>query len=747
MADASNLQGKLGIDTGDFQNGIRAANRELKTLESGFRAGVSAMGNWANSASGLEARAKTLTAEIGVQQQKIALLNQQYQQLVQDQGENSVAAQNQQIKINNATEALGKMQSELDTTNTALQDTTTDEKQAGQATENSGDQAQTASQHWENFKNTVNGVMGVVKAVALAIVGLATAVAGVAGALIALEVKAAGSAHDLEALSAQTGISKQRLQELNFVGQMAGVSLDTIASSQARLVRAMGAAERGTKTSVAAFKELGINIYDSNGHLRNQNDVFAEALTKLGQMKDATQADVVAQELFGRNAMELNPLIKLGADGIAQYSDQAEKLGAVVDDQTLDALSNLQDQFDAFKLGLQGIGMTLAGALAPFFGGAMQTALGYLTQLSQIVKGSGGDFGKLAQGLAGMFTEIAKNAASSAPQMLKAGLAVVQAILTAIISALPSLLDAAVQIIHSLIDFIVQNLPMLIHAAVQIVVTLANAIIPLLPELVNAGLQAIVYLVAGLSQALPSLIPAIVKVIPEIVKVLIQNMPALIAAGAMLLIAIAQGIVDSIPPKSQQAMRDFVQNLVVSIAYFIIDLFALGKQIVETIHTGILTALTVLDLLGQLIYTRIRTAVVNMIGSIQSIGQAIVQGVWQGIQNDASWFQNQISNFFGNMVTSVKNSLGIQSPSKVFAGIGSNVIQGFAQGAQDEFAKMQAQLAVSFGGLTALPALAGGAAAGSVSTQNESFQFFAPVIVQGATPTGSLGATLKGKRF
>jgi len=33
------------------------------------------------------------------------------------------------------------------------------------------------------------------------------------------------------------------------------------------------------------------------------------------------------------------------------------------------------------------------------------------------------------------------------------------------------------------------------------------------------------------------------------------------------------------------------------------------------------------------------------------------------------------------------------------------------------------------------------------STQNDSFSFFAPVILQGSTPAGSLGARLKGRRY
>jgi hypothetical protein len=35
----------------------------------------------------------------------------------------------------------------------------------------------------------------------------------------------------------------------------------------------------------------------------------------------------------------------------------------------------------------------------------------------------------------------------------------------------------------------------------------------------------------------------------------------------------------------------------------------------------------------------------------------------------------------------------------------------------------------------------------NTSNQTDSFQFFAPVVMQGSTPTGSLGARLKGRRY
>jgi hypothetical protein len=64
-------------------------------------------------------------------------------------------------------------------------------------------------------------------------------------------------------------------------------------------------------------------------------------------------------------------------------------------------------------------------------------------------------------------------------------------------------------------------------------------------------------------------------------------------------------------------------------------------------------------------------------GAMLSVGKNIVIGLWDGIQNMASWLKDKVTGFFKNLVPSwAEKALGIASPSKVFANIGSNIING-----------------------------------------------------------------------
>ena len=72
------------------------------------------------------------------------------------------------------------------------------------------------------------------------------------------------------------------------------------------------------------------SIEDSTGKLRDRQEVFYEAIAALGKIADETERDIVAMNLFGKSAQELNPLIQGGAETLRQLGDEAERAGTWV---------------------------------------------------------------------------------------------------------------------------------------------------------------------------------------------------------------------------------------------------------------------------------------------------------------------------------------------------------------------------------------------------------------------------------
>lgn len=70
---------------------------------------------------------------------------------------------------------------------------------------------------------------------------------------------------------------------------------------------------------------------------------------------------------------------------------------------------------------------------------------------------------------------------------------------------------------------------------------------------------------------------------------------------------------------------------------------------------------------------------------VLSIGSNIVTGIWNGISGAWQWLKDRVTGLFGGLVSSIKQKLGIASPSKVFAEMGNWSMEGFGIGFDDEY--------------------------------------------------------------
>lgn len=76
------------------------------------------------------------------------------------------------------------------------------------------------------------------------------------------------------------------------------------------------------------------------------------------------------------------------------------------------------------------------------------------------------------------------------------------------------------------------------------------------------------------------------------------------------------------------------------------------------------------------------------------IGKDVVYGLWDGMKSMFRWLVDHVANFISNSIPGpIKNFLGIQSPSKLMAGIGTNIVEGLALGISRSDAAFNAMMA------------------------------------------------------
>lgn len=212
----------------------------------------------------------------------------------------------------------------------------------------------------EELGNAVDKLASDVKKTSLAVAGIITALGGIT-------ISAASTADELNTLSKVTGLSTEELQRFNYASKLVDVSTETLQTSLKRLVRSMQSAASGQGDAFESFEALGVNITDAAGQLRSNEDVFYDVIDALGNIENVTQRDAYAMNIFGKSAQDLNPLIIAGSQSLKDYGDQAERMGLIFDQKTLDNLNKAQDKIDIAKQQLEGVKMIVGSELVSSF--------------------------------------------------------------------------------------------------------------------------------------------------------------------------------------------------------------------------------------------------------------------------------------------------------------------------------------------------------------------------------------------
>lgn len=171
---------------------------------------------------------------------------------------------------------------------------------------------------------------------------LVVAAAGAAGAVIFAFTERIARSHDqLGKLSQSIGIDIEALQELGYVAELNGGSIESMNSSLANLSKIASEAARGTGAGVEVFGLLGVSLTDAEGNLRNVEDLLFDVSDEISRLGSQAERLELAQKLGIGEDLLLS--IQDGSEALRRQREEAKELGFVIDTNAAKAAADFND--------------------------------------------------------------------------------------------------------------------------------------------------------------------------------------------------------------------------------------------------------------------------------------------------------------------------------------------------------------------------------------------------------------------
>lgn len=390
-----------------------------------------------------------------------------------------------------------------------------------------------------------------------AAIGGAAIAAGTA--LYGAATKAAENADEIDKMSQKIGISRQAYQELDYVLSQNGMDVNKLQSGMKSLTNAMAGAQDGTGATSEAFEALGVSVTNADGSLRSSESVFYDSIAALQGMENETERNALANQLFGKSATEMLPLLNSGAGSMEELTQKAHELGLVMDDDLIDNGVSLTDTLDTLKRALGAAATKLGGALMPL----VEKAANFLIDNLPFIQ-------NLFETLTPVITDLAEQLLPPLMQLVTSLLplvaSLIQALLPPITTILTTLLPPLIQLLDTLLPPIIQIVEKLLPPLLELLDPILQLLGPII-ELLEPILALVTDLIDPLIKLAVSVLTPLINVITTLIGKALGPLKTAFGAVADVIKGVLGKAFDFIGDKIAKAKEffgniiDFVKNV------------------------------------------------------------------------------------------------------------------------------------------------------------------------------------------
>lgn len=214
-----------------------------------------------------------------------------------------------------------------------------------------------------------NRLMAAGSAITAPIVGAAVAFSEVGDAVAKMAVR--------------TGMSTEAVSALGFVAAQSGTDMGTLETGIRAMQKTLNSAALGGEAATNALQMLGVDVREL---LRmSPEEQFLALADAIAAIENPGRRVALAMDIFGKAGADLLPALTQGSGGIRALMHEAEKLGIVLDADTANSASRLNDALGNLTTSFRAVTISVGAAVAPVLAGLASIVASAAANVSRYV--------------------------------------------------------------------------------------------------------------------------------------------------------------------------------------------------------------------------------------------------------------------------------------------------------------------------------------------------------------------------
>jgi uncharacterized membrane protein HdeD (DUF308 family) len=204
------------------------------------------------------------------------------------------------------------------------------------------------------------------------------------GGMFAFAKQAAASSDVLGKTASKMSLSTKELQEYIYASEQAGGSQEKFISSFSNLESKMNEAMMGSGSAIQAFKLMGIELTDTNGVMKDTNDVMLEISNAFSKIEDSGMKSNLAKQLGFDDSMIT--MLQDGSAALDETRKKAEALGFVKSDQMIKDSATFNDNMNDLTKVFDGLANMVNAEFIPVFSELMAQLRDWYIANKQVIQ-------------------------------------------------------------------------------------------------------------------------------------------------------------------------------------------------------------------------------------------------------------------------------------------------------------------------------------------------------------------------